>query len=1608
MESSCSHVRVGLRVLGYSIAAVACLWRPLAAQSDVRITEFLAVNDGIVVDENDDASDFIEVHNAGVSAVDLDGWFLTDDPAVLLWQFPAVTLAPGDFLLVFASGKDRRNPDSELHTNFRLAGDGDYLAIAEPDGTIVHEFAPTFPTQREDVSYGIGQTVEATELVGERTAVRVLVPSGGGDGLDWTERVFDDASWRAGTTGVGYDTDDTIQPAPGESRNLAIEGLASQSSTLGGFVAGLGIDGDPGNFTHTAAGQNLPATWELDLQGTFPIASIVLHNRDGCCASRLRDITVFVLDESGNNTLYESDLLNPENELGGPDEITINLVEELGGGVNGGIVRVVRTPDPDLSGTGGAGNSDEPDVLSLGEVEVWEGASGYGRFIGTDVEAEMSGEHATAYLRIPFDVADPADFDLLTLRMRYDDGFVAYVNGMEVARRNAPDSPAWNSSASGSRSDSLAVVYETINVTSGIDALVAGTNILAIHGLNTSTGSSDFLIAPLLEGASLVGGGEVYFLEPTPGAPNDKPGFAGFVGDTTFSLDRGFYSTPFDVEITTSTEGASIRYTFDGTEPTPTRGFVYSGPITIDTTTNLRAIAYKSGLEPSNVDAQTYIFLDEIVVQDRQATLDRGFPSSWGSTSADYGMDPDVIGQNGTDRYGGKYTQTIRDDLLAVPTVSIAMDIDDMFGSGGIYTNSGSRGLSWERPCSFEIIYPDGRRGKQVNCGVRIQGGAFRSHGLTKKHSLRFLFKAIYGPTKLRHPFLKGGGAERFDTLTFRANSNDGWQWSGAGDKPLYVRDSLGREIMLAMGQPASHETFVHLFINGVYWGLYNPVERPDHSFSSIYVAGEKEEWDAISNGSATNGDKNAWNTLVSRARAGLSSNTAYFSLCGKDPDGTPNPALETFIDPVNFADYMITNLYLGNTDWPNKNYWMGRRRVDATGFKFYMWDSEWSLDLRSSVNENRLGVNVGIAEPWPFMRQNAEFRLLVADRLHKHFFNGGPLYVDPARPGWDPAHPERNMPASRFMELINIVSRAVVAESARWGDQHASTPYTRDEHWARERDDLLANYFPRRSAIVLNQFKSAGLYPNVDPPIFSQHGGLIDLGFELAAQSEEGSVYYTIDGSDPRLVGGDVSPTAGEAGAVERTTLVDVGDTVRYHVPANGALGISWTSRTFADGGWMVGTTGVGYERSSGYEDLISTDVESVLYDQNTTIYLRIPFQFSGARPPLLKLLMKYDDGFIAYLNGQEIASANVPDDPDWSSGAPSSHSDSLATVFQEFDVSEHAGALVDGENVLAIHAMNRTSTNGDFLIVPQLDAAVPLEGQSIVLDETTTVRARVLAGETWSALNEATFVYAPLRITEVMYHPVDPGPGFDDDDIEFVEVKNIGSAPVDLAGVTISGGIEFDFTDGDVATLLPGDFVVVVNNFEGFEAVYDPAGIQIAGEFDGNLGNDSEVLTLSAHGFPVLEFAYSDAWYPETDSGGHSLVIADAEADLSEWNVADGWVPSAEIGGSPGTEDGDFVPRGWQISGDANQDGSVDIADALSMLRRLFGGGVLAALPCEDGALPTEGANVIVFDVNEDAGFNVGDAVFLLNYLFAEGPPPGGGLGCQRVENCVSVCRP
>lgn len=629
------------------------------------------------------------------------------------------------------------------------------------------------------------------------------------------------------------------------------------------------------------------------------------------------------------------------------------------------------------------------------------------------------------------------------------------------------------------------------------------------------------------------------------GTPNTAI-YEGVVEDTSFSVGRGFYDAPISVQITCSTPDAVIRYTTDTSEPTATHGTIYNSgtPIVISKTTCLRAAAFKSGFLPSNVDTQTYLFLDDVLVQaTNPATgaqvVPAGYPTTWpggsttGTVTGDYQVDPDIASPGG--QFGHLYAATLKDDLKAIPSISLVVPVSEFFGpTTGIYTNEGQDGT--ERAGSMEFVDPTGAEKFHIGCGVRMQGGANHDGGGTTlnrwkcyKLSMRLTFRGLFGG-KLAYPVFGETGAEEFDTLVLDSRPQNSWVHADSTQRTRgeYIRDQAASDTQLAMGGYGCHGRPVHLYLNGLYWGLYWLHERPDDSFAASYLGGEKDDYDVIKHdyGNVVSGSNEDYIAMFNISATWPSHVTAFENLKAK-------------LDVADFIDYLIANFYLGNGDWDNKNWYATRNRFDPAGrWRWHMWDGEHIMDDGTMAVVNRTTKNTamaptGLHQKWIV---NAEYRTLFGDRVQRHFFNDGVLAPT-------------NF-AGFFTGLATQINRGIVGESARWGDNRRATlPYTRNAEWLTEINRLLSTFIPGRRDVVLAQFtgKSPAWYPTVNTPVFRingtpQNGGDAAPGSALTLTGSSVPVAYTLDGSDPRLPGGAVNPAAVMyAGAITLSKTVTV-----------------------------------------------------------------------------------------------------------------------------------------------------------------------------------------------------------------------------------------------------------------------------------------------------------------------------------------------------------------------------------------------------------------------------------------------------------------------------------
>ncbi|HMJ92003.1 MAG TPA: lamin tail domain-containing protein, partial [Candidatus Acidoferrum sp.] len=899
-------------------ALVAVLLGCAPAKAAVVINEFLAQNDGGLRDSDIDSPDWIELHNNGFSPASLAGWHLTDNITNLTkWTFPPTNMAENSFLIVFASGKDRATNGGELHANFQLNEDGGYLALVDSNGLIVSAFS--YPPQHRNVSFGPVSTIPPSAMLLYADAMtRSQVPANGSLGLTWTMPGFDASTWSNTTPPLRFNSG----PAPGApvlsvDFNTRTGGEAGAANTETGFST-MTLNANPSTFGAITVQLSALSGGVLDDRDRAVPAQTATLLLD-----QIYDDFIFVTGQTnGNgariqitgltpNTNYQLTVWSYDNSSSGARvsdwiETASGVTRDITNGFtfDGAVVPTRDTEDT----FGGALTSSPTGGLTVEGRR--SGGTSHGVFLnglqlapftGSTVSgnlASMFNNNASVYTRFPFSVSGTNGLASMTLRVKYNGGFVAYLNGTEVARRHAPETVDWNSTATAPHS---AAVAEDIAISFAIGLLTMGTNVLAVQGLNLSADNGDFFLEPQLIGVLTPPATNAFYSPSTPGTSNGIAYF-GVVPDTKFSVDRGFYDAPFSLSITSATASATIYFTTNGGEPSPTSGSLYSAPINITGNSFVRAQAFAPGWIPSGVDTHSYIFLRDVL---RQSNNIPGYPAVWvqGSYPADYEMDSNLVNHP-------FYGTTLSNDLRSIPVLSIVTDFDGLWGNTrGIYTHPTSThdfdsGQDWERAASAELILPEGANGKTafaVNCALRMQGNASRDNARTPKHSFRLLFKGEYGPTKLGYDWFPGN-VDEFDNIILRAGGFvDGWPsrysdstvFTGASGESVrgqryrpenssYLRDGFAKATHGDMGWLAGHGTWVHLYINGLYWGIYNPSERLDSAFMAEHVGGNDFDWDvlvgddAIFNAAVADGSKDDWNAMMSAVNAGVASESEY------------------------------------------------------------------------------------------------------------------------------------------------------------------------------------------------------------------------------------------------------------------------------------------------------------------------------------------------------------------------------------------------------------------------------------------------------------------------------------------------------------------------------------------------------------------------------------------------------------------------------------------------------------------------------------------------------------------------------------------------------------
>jgi len=574
-----------------------------------------------------------------------------------------------------------------------------------------------------------------------------------------------------------------------------------------------------------------------------------------------------------------------------------------------------------------------------------------------------------------------------------------------------------------------------------------------------------------------------FFSTATPGASNSNA-YLGDIDNVDFSKERGFYDSNFMLTLACTTSGANIYYTTDGRDPiagevnTPT-SVRYTSPIFISATKCIRAAAIKTSYKPSPIETHTYIF---------------------GASAAAKAM-PLVS-------LVGDPNKTFYEPNGIMAIVGGYYNSDGVWTSGGTgtYNNMIMQGSAYERPVSLEMIDPQTSSNIQVKCGIFFfffwytreiytRGNDLNTCWInwwpnwnTNKISFNLFFDSDYGSSRLEYPFFPFIDVARFKSICLRAGHNDSCT--------PFIKDEWMRRLFQEMGGTQETGTYANLYINGDFKAYYNPTGRADNGFYQEWY-GTDNDFDIITQGGLRNGDLTALNNLINYVNTHNLSNTTYYNYVAGQ------------FDITQFVDYLILQIYSSNFDWPGNNYTIHRERSSTGKFRFSVWDAE---GIETWVAENHMDVNAFEDLPswtsptglnhlqWDYISQfyralkaNPDFQLLFADRIHKYFRNSGILTKPHLLAKW--------------WEVFSEVSPVLP-----YIDYPAS---------------FIPNTFiPNREDPILGVFEQQGLFTRAfGAPVFNVNGSYKFGGYVSSTDSftltdpcsSGGTIYYTIDGNDPR-----------------------------------------------------------------------------------------------------------------------------------------------------------------------------------------------------------------------------------------------------------------------------------------------------------------------------------------------------------------------------------------------------------------------------------------------------------------------------------------------------------
>lgn len=1101
-----------------------------ARAGDIIITEMVAENRTGLVDEDGEHEDWIELYNQGSNAVDLAGWYLSNDPNNLAqWPFPSTFLAPKAFLLVFASGKDRSQ--ATLHSNFQLDNDGEFLAVVEPDGlTISHD--ASFPTQYPDLAYGLEQDRSFSSLVDVNTGARFLVPSDNSLSTNWTDAGFNDLTFFPGSPGLGYDGSGQFSPLIGTDLQGAMSNVNASAYirfpfNLGdpafdrlsldmlyddgyqAYLNGVAIAADnvPASLTYnaTALNDNSGGLYVEDWDASETHYDIVnLSSTPAATISNNGDTFMrLVYNGAKSNKNY---VHFDRTDAGAFTQVTAEFDFRILGTADGFSMLFLPTGTYGTTASGANGEAavnpaEEPNVggvFAMG-IDIYPNIDEISLHFGSERdERNLSGTidlnnnqwhrmhlaltvHASGGCLVDVSVTPDVRGAAGSPVVFFDDFLIADLDPYEYrvqfsARTGGQYANMDIDRLIVSRSGVDGVLKQHTVLDAEIPRLNTGANVLAIHGVNYAATNPDFLVFPTLSAevieAPLLSPGW-YFDEATPLNPNGSGTLGPALGVSFSEPGRVIRSAEGDLMLTLTTlqTNGMIYLTTNGDVPT-TNDTLYTTPIPIGQNTELRARAFATGYSPGPVHSEYFLKL--------HANTEPGTYSS---------------------------------DL---PIVVVSN-----FGSGDV-PNPGSA----RQPGFIAIFEPGGtaNRSSLTNLPSSVSRAGFRSRGSSSLN---------WAKGSMSFEAWDEDNLERTITpLDFPAESDFILYGPFHFDRAL-MRNTFAYEISNQMGRYASRTRYIELLLdtNGGevnyaddYWGVYILMEKikrdrnrvdiealspTDHAAPEItggYIwkddrlgAGEQ----GFNAGGLSFAHVYPSEGTITTAQASYLTDTINAAQTAVDGPDFKDPDLgyAAHIDVPSWVDHWWINVLMMNVDaFALSDYWHKPRNGKL--FAGPSWDFDRSAGSYDSRDDNPLTWNPG---------------------NNTRFFTYGWYFRFWQDPNWEQAVIDRwgelrqeQVTAGNIASILHgfeaDISESAVRNFAKWTSKPPNGGLAGEV-------TILENWLNQRIGFIDGQFLTT--------PAYSQPGGPVSPGTSITLSAPAGQIYYTTDGSDPRAAGGGIASSA-------------------------------------------------------------------------------------------------------------------------------------------------------------------------------------------------------------------------------------------------------------------------------------------------------------------------------------------------------------------------------------------------------------------------------------------------------------------------------------------------